>query len=156
MTRTALLDELRHGKPFASLAEEAFLDISRTAAELQEGIDRVLKPYGVSATQYNVLRILRGAAPKGLCRHEIRDRLLTRMPDVTRLLDRMEEAELVTRERDTADRRLVTTRLTDRGRDLVDALDGPVAEEHERRFGHVDAKQLRTLTRLLTRVRHPA
>jgi DNA-binding MarR family transcriptional regulator len=150
-----LLDELHQRKPFASLAEEAHLNLSRTEALLQEGIDRVLKPHGVSATQYNVLRILRGAGAKGLCRHEIRDRLLTRMPDVTRLLDRMEEAGLVTRERDTADRRLVTTRLTDRGRKLVDALDGPVAKEHERQLGHLDEKQLRTLVRLLTLVRHP-
>ena len=152
---TTLLDELRQRTPFASLAEEAHLNLSRTEAVLQEGIERVLKPHGVSATQYNVLRILRGAGGKGLCRHEIRDRLLTRMPDVTRLLDRMEEAGLVTRERDAADRRLVTTRLTARGRKLVDALDGPVAEEHERQLGHLDDKQLRTLVRLLTLVRHP-
>jgi DNA-binding MarR family transcriptional regulator len=150
-----LLDELHQRKPFASLAEEAHLNLSRTEAVLQEGIDRVLKPHGVSVTQYNVLRILRGAGPKGLCRNEIRDRLLTRMPDVTRLLDRMEEAGLVTREREAADRRLVTTRLTRRGRELVNALDGPVAEEHERRFGHLKDGELRTLVRLLTRVRHP-
>jgi DNA-binding MarR family transcriptional regulator len=149
-----LLDELRQRKPFTSLAEEAYLNISRTEAVLQEGIDRVLKPHGVSAAQYNVLRILRGAAPKGLCRQEIRDRLLTRMPDVTRLLDRMEEAGLVTRERDAADRRLVTTHLTRRGRQLVDSLDGPVAEEHEHRLGHLKDEELRTLVRLLTRVRH--
>jgi DNA-binding MarR family transcriptional regulator len=152
---TTLLDELRQRKPFASLAQEAHLNLSRTEAVLQEGLDRVLKPYGVSTTQYNVLRILRGAGPEGLCRHEIRDRLLTRMPDVTRLLDRMEEAGLVTRERDAADRRLVTTRLTERGRELVDALDGPVAEEHERRLGHLGEEQLRALVRLLALVRHP-
>jgi DNA-binding MarR family transcriptional regulator len=151
---TTLLDELHQRKPFASLAEEAHLNLSRTEAVLQEGIDRVLKPHGVSATQYNVLRIRRGAGAEGLCRHEIRDRLLTRMPDVTRLLDRMEEAGLVTRERDAADRRLVTTRLPARGRKLVDVLDGPVAEEHERQLGHLDDKQLRTLVRLLTLVRH--
>jgi DNA-binding MarR family transcriptional regulator len=150
-----LLDELHQRKPFASLAEEAHLNLSRTEALLQEGIDRVLKPHGVSATQYNVLRILRGAGAKGLCRHEIRDRLLTRMPDVTRLLDRLEEAGLVSRERGAVDRRLVTTRLTARGLELVDALDGPVADEHERQLGHLDEKQLRTLVRLLTLVRHP-
>lgn len=150
-----LLDELQQRKPFASLAEEAHLNLSRTEAVLQEGIDRVLKPHGVSATQYNVLRILRGAGPKGLCRNEIRDRLLTRMPDVTRLLDRMEEAGLVTREREAADRRLVTTRLTRHGRELVDSLDGPVAKEHERRLGHLKDSELRTLVRLLTRARHP-
>ena len=152
---TDLLDELRQRKPFASLAQEAHLNVGRTQAMLHEGLEQVLRPYNLSATQYNVLRILRGAEPGGLCRNELRDRLLTRMPDVTRLLDRMEEAGLVTRERDTSDRRLVTTRLTERGRELVDALDGPVAEEHERRLGHLGEERLRVLVRLLTLVRHP-
>ena len=150
---TDLLDELRQRKPFASLAQEAHLNVGRTQAMLLEGLEQVLRPYNLSATQYNVLRILRGADPRGLCRNEVRDRLLSRMPDVTRLLDRMEEAGLVTRERDTADRRLVTTRLTERGRELVDALDGPVAEEHERRLGHLGPEQLRVLIRLLTLAR---
>ena len=150
-----LLDELRQRRPFASLAEEAHLNLARTDAVLQEGLDHVLRPHGVSVAQYNVLRILRGASPEGLCRQEIRDRLLTRRPDVTRLLDRMEEAGLVARERDTADRRLVTTRLTARGCELVDALDGPVAEEHERRLAHIGEEQLRTLVGLLTLVRAP-
>ena len=120
-----------------------------------ELLERVLKPYGITGTQYNVLRILRGAESEGLCRNEIRDRLLTRMPDVTRLLDRMEEAGLVTRERDTTDRRLVTTRLTTRGRKLVDSLDEPIAAEHERSLGHLGETQLRTLVRLLTLARQP-
>lgn len=152
---TTLLDELRQRRPFASLAEEAHLNLARTQAMLQDGLDQVLKPYGVSTTQYNVLRILRGAGPEGLCRQEIGDRLLTRMPDVTRLLDRMEEAGLVSRARDSEDRRLVTTHLTDRGRELVDALDEPVADEHERRLGHLGEARLRTLAQLLTLVRHP-
>ncbi|HEU4563689.1 MAG TPA: MarR family transcriptional regulator [Gemmatimonadaceae bacterium] len=150
-----LRDELRQRKPFTSLAQEAYLNIGRTEAVLQEGMDRVLKPHGVSGAQYNVLRILRGAGARGLCRNEIRDRLLTRMPDVTRLLDRMEEAGLVTRERDAADRRLVTTRLTEKGRELVDSLDAPVAAEHERSLGHLGEEQLRALVRMLTLVRHP-
>lgn len=153
---TDLLAELHQRKPFSSLAQEAHLNVGRTQALLQEGLEQVLKPYGLSGTQYNVLRILRGADPRGLCRNEVRDRLLSRMPDVTRLLDRMEEAGLVTRERDTADRRLVTTRLTERGRMLVDDLDAPVAEEHERRLGHLGAERLRELVRLLTLARHPA
>ena len=152
---TELLDELRQRKPFASLAQEAHLNLGRTQAVLEEGLDRVLKPHGVSATQYNVLRILRGAAPGGLCRNEIGDRLLTRMPDVTRLLDRMEQAGLVTRTRDTTDRRLVTTHLTTRGRKLVDSLDEPIAREHERALGHLGDEKLRTLVQLLTRVRQP-
>lgn len=152
---TELLDEIRQRKPFASLAQEAHLNIARTEATLEEGLERVLKPFGVSGTQYNVLRILRGAAPEGLCRNEIRDRLLTRMPDVTRLLDRMEEAGLVIRTRDSADRRLVTTRLTARGRKLVDSLDGPIAAEHERALAHLGEDRLRTLVQLLTLARQP-
>jgi DNA-binding MarR family transcriptional regulator len=150
-----LLADIRQQKPFTSLAQEAHLNVARTAAVLEEGIERVLKPHGVSGTQYNVLRILRGAGAAGLCRNEIRDRLLTRMPDVTRLLDRMEEAGLVTRARDVADRRLVTTQLTAKGRALVDSLDMPVAEEHARSLGHLGEERLRTLVRLLTLARTP-
>jgi len=151
-----LLDELRQRRPFASLSHEAHLSVGRTAAVLQEGLDRVLKPHGVSGAQYNVLRILRGAGDAGLCRHEIRDRLLTRMPDVTRLLDRMERAGWVVRERDAADRRLVTTRLSARGRELVDALDEPVAAEHEHRLGHLGEERLRELIDLLADARRAA
>jgi DNA-binding MarR family transcriptional regulator len=148
-----LRDELRQRKPFTSLHQEAQLNIGRTEAVLHDAFEQMLKPYGVSATQYNVLRILRGAGAEGLCRNEVRERLLTRMPDVTRLLDRMEHAGLVTRVRSTEDRRLVTTRLTERGRELVDALDAPVAEEHRRRLGHLSDEQLRTLIELLTLTR---
>lgn len=151
-----LRQELRQRKPFANLQQEAHLNLARTGAGLQDAFERMLKPHGISATQYNVLRILRGAGPEGLCRHEIRDRLVTRMPDVTRLLDRMEDAGLVTRVRSTEDRRLVATRLTDRGRKLVDSLDAPVAEEHRRRLAHLSEKQLRTLIELLTLARGPA
>ena len=150
-----LRDEISQRRPFGSRAEEALLNVSRTAALLQERLELVLRPRGLSGTQYNVLRLLRGAGPAGLCRNDIRDRLVSRMPDVTRLLDRMEEAGLVSRHRDTADRRLVTTQLTTRGRELVDALDGPVAAEHERLFGRLTDEQLQMLVLLLTQVRQP-
>ena len=150
---TELRDELRQEKPFAGLAHEAHLNIGRTEAILQERLDRVLKPHGLSGAQYNVLRILRGASPNGLCRNEIRDRLLTRMPDVTRLLDRMEKGGLVVRTRERDDRRLVTTRLTPRGERLVALLDEPVAHEHRRSLGHLGEEQLGTLVRLLTLAR---
>jgi len=152
MTRD-LRDELRQRKPFISLHQEAQLNIARTEAVLHDAFEQMLKPHGVSATQYNVLRILRGAGPEGLCRNDVRDRLLTRMPDVTRLLDRMEDAGFVTRARGAEDRRLVTTRLTEQGRALVDALDGPVAEEHRRRLGHLSDEQLRSIIELLTLAR---
>jgi DNA-binding MarR family transcriptional regulator len=150
---TDLREQLRQQKPFDSLEQEAYLSIGRTEAELSDGFERALRPYGISPAQYNVLRILRGAGPDGLCRNEIRDRLLSRMPDVTRLLDRMEDGGLVTRVRSDADRRLVSTRLTDRGRALVDQLDQPVAEEHERQLGHLSEDQLRALIELLALAR---
>ncbi len=155
MTST-LRDELRQRKPFTSLEQEAFLSIGRTAATLRDDFEQMLKPHGITTTQYNVMRILRGAEPAGLCRNEVRDRLVTRMPDVTRLLDRMEAAGLISRARSTEDRRLVGTRLTRRGRQLVDSLDRVVAAEHQRRLGHLSHSQLRTLIELLARVRQPA
>jgi DNA-binding MarR family transcriptional regulator len=153
---SVLRDEIRQRKPFDSLEQEAFLSIGRTEAALRDGFERMLKPHGISLTQYNVLRILRGAGPEGLCRNEIRDRLVTRMPDVTRLLDRMEHARLVTRVRGSEDRRLVTTRLTRDGRALLDRLDGPVATEHRRRLGHLSRSRLQTLIDLLALIRRPA
>ena len=113
----------------------------------------MLKPHGITATQYNVLRILRGAEPAGLCRNELRDRMLTRMPDVTRLLDRMEDAKLVARARDSEDRRMVSTRITPRGLRLLDELEDAVTQEHMRRFHHLSKAQLKTLIELLDAVR---
>ena len=147
-----LRDELRQRKPFASAAHEAHLSILRTAAVLQDAVEQLLRPHGISGAQYNVLRILRGAT-EGLCRNEVRDRMLTRMPDVTRLLDRMEEAELIWRARGTEDRRLVTTRLTAQGRRLVDELDEVVAAEHRRVMAGLDEGEQRALVALLARVR---
>lgn len=154
MTHT-LRDEIKQRKPFKSLYEEAALNIVRTSAMLSADFEQVFKPYGLTATQYNVLRILRGADEKGLCRNDVRDRLLNRMPDATRLLDRMEKAGLISRSREQEDRRLVATRLTKKGRQLVDDLDPVVARQHKTRLGHLSEKQLETLTALLTLARHP-
>lgn len=129
--------------------QEAFIALAQTASALGDELERILRPYGLGRTQYNVLRILRGAGTEGLCRNEIRDRLLSRMPDVTRLLERMADAGLLERERRTDDRRQVSTRLTRRGKDLVDRLDDVVEAEHQRLLGHLGPDQLRTLTRLL-------
>lgn len=144
-----LRDEIRQGRPFESLGQEVFLSLARTEAVLRDGLERVLAPHGLSFAQYNVLRILRGAGPAGLCRNEVRDRLITRMPDVSRLLDRMEAAGLLNRARSDGDRRLVNAMLTGRGRALVDQLDGAVGREHERQLGHLTRKQLSTLGELL-------
>ena len=112
----SLQQDLKQKKPFRSLQQEAYLSVVRTSTALTDAMEDLLKPQGISATQYNVLRILRGAEPEGLCRNALRDRMLTRMPDMTRLLDRMEEAGLVTRSREGEDRRMVLTRITEKGR----------------------------------------
>jgi DNA-binding MarR family transcriptional regulator len=148
-----LLDEIQQKKPFGSLEQEAFLNVMRTAAELTDSFERVLAPAGITSSQYNVLRILRGAGNAGLCRNEVRDRMLTRMPDMTRLLDRMEKSGLVARARGLADRRVVTTEITDKGIRLLDELESAVAQEHARRLGHMSSDQLSLLIDLLSEVR---
>ena len=150
---TQLKDEIRQTKPFGSLEQEAHLSIERTAAVLSHAMAEALKAQGVTSTQYNVLRILRGAWDEGLCRGEVRDRLVSQVPDVTRLLDRLEAAGLVERERGTEDRRYVTTRITAEGQALLDRLDAPVDALHRDLLGHLDDGELRTLIALLAKVR---
>lgn len=152
----SLQQDLRQSKPFSSLQQEAYLSVVRTTSALTDQIEDLLKPYGISGTQYNVLRILRGAGDDGLCRNELRDRMLTRMPDMTRLLDRMEEAGLVTRSRERDDRRMVLTRITARGRELLSELDTPVTELHREQLAGLGDEQLRSLIDLLTAVREGA
>lgn len=148
-----LQQDIRQRKPFSSLEQEAYLSVVRSAWALSDMVEDLLKPYGISATQYNVLRILRGAGGDGLCRNELRDRMLTRMPDMTRLLDRMEEAGLVTRSRERDDRRMVLTRITPRGQDLLKQLDAPIDDLHRRQLSRLDQAQLRSLIDLLTLAR---
>ena len=150
---TTLRDDIKQKKPFRSLQEEAGLNVIRTAAVMTDALDQLMKPHGITSTQYNVLRILRGAEPAGLCRNEVRDRMLTRMPDMTRLLDRMEEAGLVKRSREGEDRRMVLTRITKQGLKLVDELDGPMSRLNKSSFGQLTDAQLRSLSDLLTLAR---
>ena len=152
---SALRDELRQRRPFETLEQEAHLNVVRTAAVLTDALERVVKPAGLTLAQFNALRILRGAEPGGLCRNELRDRLVTRMPDVTRLLDRLEQAGLVVRERADADRRLVRTRITAGGLALLAEVDPAVRAEHRQLLGHLGPDDLRTLSDLLTRARAP-
>ena len=133
-----LREELRQTRPFASPSHEAHLSILRTAAVLDDWIEGLLRPYGITLAQYNVLRILRGS-PEGLCRNDVRDR--------------MEDAELIWRARGTEDRRLVTTRLTAEGRRLADELDGVLEPEHRRLMAALDDTEHRTLVALLRRIR---
>jgi DNA-binding MarR family transcriptional regulator len=148
-----LQEDLRQRKAFTSLQQEAFLNVLRTSSRLTDSLEDLLRPYGLSSTQFNVLRILRGSEPDGLCRNELRDRMLTRMPDMTRLLDRMEEAGLVTRSREREDRRMVLTRITVAGQELLQELERPVIELHRKQLGRLSDEQLRSLIDLLTLAR---
>ena len=148
-----LKEDLRQVKAFTSLQQEAFLNVLRTSSRLTDDLEDLLRPYGISATQYNVLRILRGSGPDGLCRNELRDRMLTRMPDMTRLLDRMEEAGWVTRAREREDRRMVLTRISAAGQELLKQLDAPVNELHRSQLDRLSDEQLRSLIDLLTLAR---
>jgi len=151
-----LQDEIKQTRAFRSVQEEAYLNLVRTAAVLGHSFAESLKEHGITGTQYNVLRILRGAGPAGLCRNEVRDRLIAQVPDVTRLLDRMEEAGHVARERDATDRRLVTTTITRAGIRLLDELEKPVAAVHTRLLGHMTDAQLAKLIDLLALARERA
>ena len=147
-----LQDELKQRKPW-SVEEEAFLNIARTAALLEHALVQALKPFAITPTQYNVLRILRGAGADGLCRNEVGERLVRRVPDVTRLLDRMADTGLLARTRDDVDRRYVTARISPQGLALLARLDPEIHRIHRAQLGHVERKQLRTLIDLLTGVR---
>ncbi len=145
--------ELKQTRPFRSARHEAALSVQRTAALLEHQFETALKPYRITATQYNVLRILRGAGESGLCRHEIGERMIRRVPDVTRLLDRLEDMRLVVRTRGGDDRRYVTTRITGAGLRLLHDLDPVVDGIHEQQLGHMPERRLRVLIALLTAVR---
>jgi DNA-binding MarR family transcriptional regulator len=144
-----LREEIKQQKSFESLEQEAVLNVLHTADVLLQRITAVLKPFKLSHSQYNVLRILRGAGPEGLACREIGERMITRDPDITRLLDRLEARGLLTRTRDQKDRRVITARITEEGRRLLDALDQPIAEVDRQPLQHLGEPRLRTLIELL-------
>jgi len=142
-------------EPHATLEAEVFVSLLRTADALARGAEALLKPHGLSGTQYNVLRILRGAGDKGLACREVGGRLISRDPDITRLLDRMESRGLIARAREAGDRRVVRTRITPEGLRLLAELDEPVCQLHRRQLRHLPEKKLRQLSALLDRAREP-
>lgn len=155
MTRRATSEIVTAPRPtgLGQLSQEAFLEILRTAEVLRADGEELLKPVGLSSAQYNVLRILRAAGAKGLTCHQIIERMLTREPDMTRLLDRLQERGLVIRERCSNDRRVVYSCVTEAGLRLVEALDEPVAQLHAEQLGHLSEAQLRALAGSLRLVR---
>jgi DNA-binding MarR family transcriptional regulator len=150
---SGLREEIKQRKPFRSLKEEASLNVMRTAAVLEHAFETAMKAQRITPTQYNVLRILRGAEPDGLCRSEIAERLVRQVPDVTRLLDRLEASKLIARQRGGDDRRYVVTRITASGLALLGQVDQQVDRIHAQQLGHLEDAQLRTLISLLEEVR---
>jgi DNA-binding MarR family transcriptional regulator len=128
--------------------EAAFLDLLRTCDLLSRAPAQVLKTEDLSSTQYNVLRILRGS-PDGLPCGEIGSRMITRDPDITRLLDRLEKRRLISRWRESTDRRVVMARITPEGLKLLKRLEGPVEEVHRKQLGHMGRIRLHALSELL-------
>jgi DNA-binding MarR family transcriptional regulator len=142
--------------PAKSCPEEiVFVEMMRTADLLSRAPDQLLKVHDLSSNQYNVLRILRGT-PDGLLSGEIGCRMISRDPDVTRLLDRLEERGLIGRCREDPDRRKVLVRITPAGLVLLAQLHEPVCQMHRRQLGHLTPTQLRQLSRLLIAARPTA
>lgn len=149
----ALLRALKQTKPFASPEEEAFIGLQIAAQRALDPWELFLKSHAdISAAQYNVLRILRGASPDQLTTGGVAERLISRLPDVTRLIGRLVQRDLVCRERDESDRRVVRVRITPAGLDLLEELDDSVDLMLRRILGHLGDAELRQLNHLLDRL----
>jgi DNA-binding MarR family transcriptional regulator len=135
------------------LEEAAFVALLRTADRLQWRAAEMFKQHGLSPTQYNALRILRGAGPDGLACREVGERMINRDPDITRLLDRLERRGLIQRSRSQEDRRVIKARITPAGLDLLKRMNREVEQFHRKLLGHLGGQQLRSLIRLLGKAR---
>lgn len=145
----------RTRRRFDSPEQEAFLNLWRTYDRLRVEEDRLFSESDLTPQQYNALRLLRGASSDGLATLVLAERLVSRAPDITRLLDKLEERHLIRRDRSAADRRTVHVRLTDEGGQLLQSLDEPVRRCHARQLGHMTRAQLRQLVALLQEARKP-
>jgi DNA-binding MarR family transcriptional regulator len=151
----SLKREIGQQRPFSSPEEEALLNLMRTADCMQRAFQRMSREWGVTSTQYNVLRILRGSHPQGLTCSAIGDRMITAEPDITRLLARLKTRKLVRQQRDRADRRVVWTHISDAGLALLREMDPTIEHEPQNLLGHLSGDELAQLTRLLERARKP-
>jgi DNA-binding MarR family transcriptional regulator len=149
-----LAEEIKMTKPFSLLEEEASLSIVRTADALFQRAAELLKPFDLSVSQYNVLRILRGA-PEALACGQIAERMVSRDPDITRLLDRMEVRGLISRARDGQDRRVVKTQISSKGLRLLDEIQPLILAYHRRRFAGFGEKKLKQLVEWMEDLREP-
>ncbi len=156
MALSLLQQEIKQKKPFASPQIETYLNLARTSGVLNCDMERFFKGYGVSAAGYNVLRILRGARLEGeeaLPTLEVAQRLVSPVPDVTRLIDRLVRDGLVTRGRGDEDRRVVYVAITAKAKTLLRKIDKPLLEHHNASLGHMTRAELKELTRLLEKAR---
>ena len=151
MTRIA--QELKQNRPFSSPRAEAAVGLLRTADLIRRMIGVVVEPRGITAQQYNVLRILRGAGDAGLPTLEIAERMIEQTPGITRLMDRLETKKLVVRERCTKDRRRVYCRITSTGLALLKTLDAPINAAEEEALAGLAAREVKSLVELLDRTR---
>jgi DNA-binding MarR family transcriptional regulator len=151
--KSSLATALKQNRPFVSLEQEVYLSILRTASELSHAVDQVFRPFDITSSQYNVLRILQGAGTDGLCRNEISERMVTATPDMTRLLDRMEKAGWVTRERAEEDRRQVSTHITKAGMELLARLEKPTGDFVMSLFTGATTRDLKTVLKVNDQIR---
>jgi len=145
--------EIAQERPFSSKEEEAFLNLLRTSDCLQRAFQRSTRHWGITSTQYNVLRILRGAQPHGLTCSAIGDRMITAEPDITRLLARMKVLKLIRQQRDKRDKRVVWTEITATGLELLRKMDQEITEMPRTLLGHLNREDLDQFIRLLEEAR---
>jgi DNA-binding MarR family transcriptional regulator len=151
--KSSLATALKQNRPFVSLEQDVYLSILRTASELSYAADQLFRPFDITSSQYNVLRILRGAGAEGLCRNEISERMVTATPDMSRLLDRMERAGWVTRERAEDDRRQVSTYITKSGMKLLEIMERPIRDFLARLFDGTTVSDLKTILKVNDQIR---
>jgi DNA-binding MarR family transcriptional regulator len=154
MTTPKLQREIKKKRPFESPEQEAALNVVRTSDQLQIRFARLLREHGLTPSQYNILRILRGEG-KPLPILEIASRTITVVPGITGLIDRLEQARFVSRLRCEKDRRVIYVALTDHGTKTLAALDEPLVALHRKLLGHLSQVELKELIRLLEKVREP-
>lgn len=154
MTRSSLREELKKRQPFDQPEEEVLLNLRRTDDLLRDAFAALFKTEGISDPLYNILRILRGEGKPLPCL-EVAGRMVTRLPDITRLVDRLETKNLVRRLRTEEDRRVVLIAITEEGRALLAGLDEPVRALTRALLGHLSPEELRLLNALLVKARQP-
>jgi len=149
----SLKREIAQQRPFSSVEEEALLNLLRTSDYFERAVQRRTREWGITSTQYNVLRILRGAGPEGLTCNAIGERMITAEPDITRLLSRLKALKLVRQRRDLRDRRAVRTQIAQAGLELLRKMDPMVLAAPKELLGHLSGEEVKELIRLLEKAR---